>query len=126
MWIAFWYVWAAYTTTEPPEVAASNMVSLEVADDAAEPFEVVEPVTVFPEAMVTTAVSPEVAAHAAETFEAAVLTSAPCVVVAPNNTHSVCHVMVEGTVDERCTCPGNELFLVPDVTTVEPPEVSVV
>ncbi len=31
-------------------------------------------------------------------------------------------ITVEGTVDEHCTCPVNELYLFPDVTTVEPPE----
>ncbi len=116
MGITFWCVWASYTTTAPPEVAASTIAFLEVAADAAEPFEVVVPAIVFPEA--------EVAAHAAEPFEAAVLVLAPCMVVEPNNTLSLRHVMVEGTVDERCTCPGNELFLVPDVTTVESPEVA--
>ncbi len=67
----------------------------------------------------------EVAAHAAELPEAAVLTSAPCTVVAPSNVLSVCHVTVKGTVDEHCTCPVTELYLFPDVTTVEPPEVAV-
>ncbi len=80
MGIAFWCVWAAYTTTEPPEVAASTMVSPEVAADAAEPPEVVTLVAVFPEVMAPTAVSPEMVAYAPE---AAVLASAPCVVVVP-------------------------------------------
>ncbi len=67
----------------------------------------------------------EVAAHAAELPEAAVLTSAPCTVVAPSNVLSVCHVTVKGTVDDHCTRPVTELYLFPDVTTVEPPEVAV-
>ncbi len=96
------------------------MVSLEVA------AEVVVPANVFSETIVHAAVSPEVAAHAAEPFEAAVLAAAPCVVMAPYNTLSVRHVTVEGTVDEHCTCSGNELFLVSDVTTAEPPKVSAV
>ncbi len=106
------------------------MMSPEVAADAAEPPEVVALAAVFPEAMVPAAVSPEVAAHAAEPPEEAVLASAPCVVVAPSNALSARHVTVEGTVDERCTCPVkegvNEHYLFPDVTTAEPPEVSVV
>ncbi len=88
-------VWAAYTTTELLEVATSTVMS------------------------------PEVAAHAAEPPEATVLTSAPCVVVAPSNARPAHHVTVEGTVDEHCTCPVKELYLFPDVTTVEPPEVAV-
>ncbi len=116
MGIAFWCVWAAYTTTELPETAASTMMSLSVAADAAEPPEVVALAAVFPEPMVPAAVSPEVAALAAEPPEAAVLASAPCVVVAPSNTLSACHVTVEGTIAE--------LSLHPDGTTVEPPEVA--
>ncbi len=54
--------------------------------------------------------------HTAEPPEAAVLTSAPCMVVAPSNALSARHVTVEGTVDE--------LFLYSDGTTVEPPEVA--
>ncbi len=34
------------------------------------------------------------------------------------------HITVKGTVDEHCTCPVNDLYLFPDVTTVEPPEVA--
>ncbi len=64
--------------------------------------------------MVPAAVSPEVAAHAAEPSEAAVLTSAPCMVEAPNNTLPARHVTVAGTVDVHCTCPGNELSLFPN------------
>ncbi len=30
------------------------------------------------------------------------------------------------TVDKQCTCPVSELYMFPDATTVEPPEVSVV
>ncbi len=74
--------------------------------------------------MAPAAASPEVAAHAAEPPEAAVLASAPCMVVAPSNVLSACHVTVKGTVDEHCTCPDTELYLFPDVTTVEPPEVA--
>ncbi len=74
--------------------------------------------------MAPAAASPEVAAHAAEPPEVAVLASAPCMVVAPSNVLSACHVTVKGTVDEHCTCPVTELYLFPDVTTVEPPEVA--
>ncbi len=94
MGIALWCIWAAYTTSELPQV------------------------------MAPAAASPEVAAHAAEPPEAAVLASAPCMVVAPSNVLSACHVMVKGTVDEHCTCPVTELYLCPDATTVEPPEVA--
>ncbi len=114
MGITFWCVWAAYTTTELPEAAASTMF-LEVAAEAAEPPEVVALGAVFPEAMVPVIVFPEVAAHAAEPPEAAVLASAPCVVVAPINALSARHVTVEGTVDELSQYPYG--------TTVEPPEV---
>ncbi|ROJ78829.1 hypothetical protein DPX16_15354 [Anabarilius grahami] len=73
----------------------------------------------------TTDESPEVAAYAAkpsmryaaEPYEAAVLASAPCMVVVSSNTLSACCVVVEETITE------SSLF--PDVTTVEPPEVSV-
>ncbi len=94
MGIALWCIWAAYTTSELPQV------------------------------MAPAAASPEVAARAAEPPEAAVLASAPCMVVAPSSVLSACHVMVKGTVDEHCTCPVTELYLFPDVTTVEPPEVA--
>ncbi len=66
----------------------------------------------------------EVAAHAAEPPEAAVRASAPCMVVAPSNSCPAHHITVKGTVDEHCTCPVNDLYLFPDVTTVEPPEVA--
>ncbi len=115
MGIAFWCVWAAYTTTELPEAAASTMMSLEVAAEAAEPPEVVALGAVFPEAMVPVIVFPDVTAHAAEPPEAAVLASASCVVVAPSNALSAHHVTVEGTVDELSQYPYG--------TTVEPPEV---
>ncbi len=82
-------------------------MSPEVAADAAEPPGVVVHAAVFPEAT-PAAVSPEVAAHAAEPPEAAVFASAPCMVVAPSNVLSACHVTVKET-----------------VTTVEPPEVAV-
>ncbi len=57
------------------------------------------------------------AAHSAEPPKAAVLTSAPCVMVAPSNAISACNVMVEGTVAE--------LTLYHDGTTVETPEMAV-
>ncbi len=116
MGIAFWYVLAAFTTTELPEMAASTMISPEVAADDVEPPGVVALAAVFPEAMVPTTVSPEVAAHAAEPPDAAVLASAYCVLVAPSNTLSASHVTVEGTVAELTLCPEG--------TTVEPPEVA--
>ncbi len=94
MGITLCCVWAAYTTTELLEVAKSTVMS------------------------------PKVAAYAAEPPEAAVLASAPCMVVAPSNECPACHITVEGTVDEHCTCPVNKLYLFPDVTTVEPPEVA--
>ncbi len=94
MGIALCCVWAAYTTTELLEVAKSTVMS------------------------------PEVAAHAAEPPKAAVLASAPCMVVAPSNSYPARHITVEGTVDEHCPYPVNELYLFPDVTTVEPPEVA--
>ncbi len=116
MGIAFWCVWAAYTTTEFPEVTVATMMSSEVAADAAEPPEVVAFVAMFPEVMVPAAVSPKVAADAAEPPEAAVLSSVPCMVVAPSNALSACHVTVEGTIAE--------LSLYPDSTTAEPPTVA--
>ncbi len=69
--------------------------------------------------------SPEVAVNAAEPPEAAVLASAPCMVVGSSNTCPVRRVMVEGTVDEQCTRSVSELYLFPEATTVEPPEVAV-
>ncbi len=91
--IALCCVWAAYTTSE------------------------------LPQAMAPAAASPELAAHAAEPSEASVLASAPCMVVAPRNSCLARHITVEGIVDEHSTCPANELYLFPDITTVEPPEV---
>ncbi len=116
MGIAFWCVWAAYTTTELTETAASAMISLEVAAEAAEPSEVVVHAAAFPKAMVPAAVSPEVAAHATEPPEAAVLASVPCVVVAPSNALPAHPVTVEGTVDELSQYPYG--------TTVEPLEMA--
>ncbi len=58
--------------------------------------------------------SPEVAVHAAEPSEAAVLASAPFMVVASSNACPARRVTVEGTVDKHCTCPVNELYLFPD------------
>ncbi len=116
MGIAFWCVWAAYTTTESPKAAAPTMVSSEVAADAAEPSEVVALAVMFPEVMAPAAISPEVVAQAAEPPEAAVLASVPCVVVAPSNALTACHVATGGTVAD--------LSLFPDGTAVEPPEVA--
>ncbi len=48
MGIAFWCVWAAYTTTELPEMAASTMMFLEVVAEAAEPPDAVALGVVFP------------------------------------------------------------------------------
>ncbi len=114
--IALCCIWAAYTTTGLPEVATSVVTSPEVAADAAEPPEVVAFVAMFPEMMVPAGVSPKVAADAAEPPEVAVLSSVPCMVVAPSNALSACHVTVEGTVAE--------LSLYPDSTTAEPPTVA--
>ncbi len=69
-----------------------------MAADAAEPSEVVALAVMFPEAMAPAAISPEVVAQAAEPPEAAVLASVPCVVVAPSNALTACHVAVGGTV----------------------------
>ncbi len=68
------------------------------------------------EAMALAAVSSEVVAYAAEPPEVAVLVSSSCMVVAPKNVLSTCHVVVKKTVTEHYLSPG--------VTTVEPPEVS--
>ncbi len=46
--IAFWCVWAVYTTTELPEVTVATMMSSEVVADAAEPPDVVALVAMFP------------------------------------------------------------------------------
>ncbi len=66
--------------------------------------------------MALAAVSSEVVAYAAEPPEAAVLVSSLCMVVAPKNVHSTCHVAVKETITEHYLSPG--------VTTVEPPEVA--
>ncbi len=116
MGIALCCVCAAYTTTELPEVAKSTVMSPEVAADAAEPQGIVVLAAVLSEAMALAAASSEVAAHAAEPPEAAMLVSAPGMVVAPNNVLPACHVTVKETV--------TELHLPPGVTTVEPPEVA--
>ncbi len=86
MGIALCCIWAAYTTSELPQV------------------------------MAPAAASPVVAAYAAEPPEAAVLVSSLCMVVAPKNVLSTCHVAVKETVTEHYLSPG--------VTTVEPPEVA--
>ncbi len=87
--IALCCVWAVYTTTE------------------------------LPQAMAPAAAYPEVVAHAAEPLEAAVLASAPCMVVATSNVLSACRVAVKGTVT---TVEPPEVV----ATTAEPSEVSVV
>ncbi len=66
MGITLCCVWAAYTTTELPEVATSTVMSPEVAADAAEPLGVVTLAAVLSEAMALAAASSEVMAHAAE------------------------------------------------------------
>ncbi len=106
MGVALWFVWATYTTTEIPEAMAPAAVTLEVAVPA----------------------------------------SAPCTVVAPGNALPDCLVTVEGTCAELYTCPVNEnvnelfllpdasvmaesdhselsVFVAPDATAAEPPEV---
>ncbi len=82
--------------------------------------------------------SPEVAADAAEPLgvvtldavlsEAAVLASAPSMVVAPSNVLSACCVAVKETVTELSLCPEFTTVEPPEVaaTAAEPPEVSVV
>ncbi len=85
MGIAFWCVWAAYTTTELPEAAASTMMFLEVAAEAAEPPGALALGAMLPEAMVPVIVFTEMAAHAAEPPEAAMLATTPGVVLAPSN-----------------------------------------
>ncbi len=116
MGIALCCIWAVYTTTELPEVATSTVMSPEAADDAVEPLGVVTLAAVLSKVMALAAVSSEVVAHAAEPPEAAVLVSAPCMVVAPRNVLSTCHVAVKETVTELSLCP--------EFTTVEPPEVA--
>ncbi len=76
-------------------------MSPEVAADAAEPQGVVTLAAVPAEAMALTAVSSEVVAYAAEPPEAAVLVSSLCMVVAPKNILSTCHVAVKETVTEH-------------------------
>ncbi len=78
MGIALCCVWAAYTNTELLKRAAATVMS--------------------PEAMAPPAAPPEVAAHAAEPSEAALLASAPCMVVASSNVLSACRVAVVETV----------------------------
>ncbi len=101
MGIAFWCVWAAYTTTELPEVTVATIMSSEVAADAAEPP------------------------------EAVVLSSVPCMVVAPSNALPACHVTVEGTIAKLSafveTSDGTAVEpLEVAASAAEPPEVSVV
>ncbi len=103
MGIALWCIWAAYTTTETLETAATEM-SPEVAADAAEPPGVVVHAAVFPEAT-PAAVSPEVAAEAAEPPEAAVLSLIPCMVVAPSTALAPCPVTAKKAVCELSPCP---------------------
>lgn len=98
MGLALWCVWAAYTTTELPEMA------------------------------VLTPGLPEVATVAAEPSDVAALPLDPGMVGMPSNTLSAFHVMVEGIVAELCACIVkeniHELSLFPDGTAVEPPEVA--
>ncbi len=128
MGITLCCVWAAYTTTELPEVATSTVMSPEVAADAAEPLGVVTLAAVLSEAMALAAASSEVMAHAAESPEAAVLASAPSMVVAPSNVLSACWVAVKETVTELSLCPESTTVEPPEeaATAAEPPEVSVV
>ncbi len=98
--IALCCIWAAYTTTGLPEVATSTVMSPEVAADAAEPLGVVTLAAVLTEAMALAAASSEVMALAAESPEAAVLVSAPGMVVAPSNVLSAGHVAVKEAVTE--------------------------
>ncbi len=79
--IAFWCVWAVFTTAKVPEPATSTEGLPEVAAEAAEP----------PEMVVSAPNPPEVAA---EPLEATFLTSAPAMVVAPINELPVCHAKV--------------------------------
>ncbi len=128
MGIALCCVWAAYTTTELPEVVTSTVMSPEVAADSAEPHGVVTLAAVISEAMALAAASSGVVAHAAEPPEVVVLASAPCMVVAPSNVRSACRVVVKETVTELSLCPEFTTVEPPEVaaTAAEPPEVSVV
>ncbi len=109
--IALCCIWAAYTTTELPEVATSTvMLMLQNLLGS------VTLAAMLSEAMALTAASSEVVAHAAELPEVGVLASAPCMVVAPSNVLSVCCIAVKETVTELSLCP--------EFTTVEPPEVA--
>ncbi|KAL0168874.1 hypothetical protein M9458_037096, partial [Cirrhinus mrigala] len=65
--IAWWCVWAVYTTTEVAVFAAASSVAERLA-----------------------AVSPEMAAEAAEPHKMGTSALAPCTVVAPSNTHPAC------------------------------------
>ncbi|KAL0191993.1 hypothetical protein M9458_010289 [Cirrhinus mrigala] len=80
MGIALWCVWATYTTTKSPEVAAY----------AAEPLEAAASAAASSEAMMLATVSPEVAAETAEPHEMGKSALAPCMVVAPSDTHPAC------------------------------------
>ncbi len=131
MGIAFWFVWAAYTTTELPEVTVATIMSSEVAADAAEPPEVVTLVTVFPEVMVPDAVSPKMAADAAKPSEAVVLFSVPCMVVEPSNALSTCHITVKGTIAKTSAFVESSDGTAAEplevaASAAEPPEMSVV
>ncbi len=94
MEIAFWCVWAAYTTTEHLEVTVATIMSSEVAADAAEHPEIAMLVAVLPEVIVPAAASPKEAADAAEPPEAAVLSLVPRMVVAPSR--AVTTIDIEG------------------------------
>ncbi len=116
MGIALCCIWAAYTTTELPEVATSTVMSPEVAADAVEPLGVVTLAAVLSKAMALASASSEEVAHAPERPEVAVLTSALGMVVAPRVVLSACRVAVKETVTELSLCP--------EFTNVEPPEVA--
>ncbi len=104
MGIALCCVWAAYTTTELPVVATSTVMSPEVAADAAEPLAWGSGHSLLcsPRRWHCCSFS-----RGAEPPEAAVLASAPCMVVVSSNVLSACRVAVKET-----------------VTAVEPPEVA--
>ncbi|KAL0159188.1 hypothetical protein M9458_042913, partial [Cirrhinus mrigala] len=75
--ITLWCVWATYTTTESPEVAAYAAESLEVAASTVASSAAMMPATV----------SPEVAAEAAEPHKTGTSALATCMVVAPSDIH---------------------------------------
>ncbi len=118
MGITLWCIWAVYTTTEALETSVATEMSPEVAADAAEPSGLVVHAAVFPEAT-PTAAPPEVAADATEPPEAAVLSLIHCMVVAPSNALTACHVTVKGTIADLSAFGET-----PDGATVEPLELA--